>query len=441
MEPRPRVFDMSDPGTGKTRAHLEAFVNRLNHKNGGKALVFAPKSIMQPAWGNDIDHFYPGLRYSIAYSTNRVAAMNADADIYITNHDAAKDLVKKFPKSFWKGFDTLILDESDAFKHRTSARSKAAYKLAKMFGEYRENLSGTPNANGVMDLWHQAYILDDGARLGTRFWDFRSAVQTPTQVGPLPNHVKWSDKPGAIEAVLDMLRDISIRHKLQGVPENRKYDVVFDLPPKLRRVYDEVMRDAVSLSDNGELITAFHASSLNQKLLQIASGAVYTDGEHYTVLDDSRTELVTDLIEAREASVVVFNWRHQRVRLVEACEKRGLPIMYIDGTTKSADRTTAVKAFQNGDLRALIVHPRAAGHGLTLTRGQSTIYMSPTYDAALYKQVYHRIVRRTQTKKTETIHVVAKNTYDKIVYEDRLNPKLDDMELFLLMVQAYKESK
>jgi hypothetical protein len=266
-------------------------------------------------------------------------------------------------------------------------------------------------------------------------------VQEPVQVGPQPNHVKWTDKPGVEEAVFDQLRDITIRHKLENVPRNRTYSMIFDLPPKVRRQYQEMLDHALTMTDDGEILTAVHAASLNQKLLQMASGAVYTGNEdRYAVLDDGRTELVMDLLEAREwPCVVVFQWRHQRIALVKAAEKRKLPVAYIDGSvTNDRVRSQHVRDFQDGKLKALLVHPKSAGHGLTLTRGRSTILVSPTYNSEWYKQVYHRIVRAGQQHETETIHIVARGTIDEHVY-DRLGQKLDSMQVLLDLVQQNKE--
>ena len=52
----PRCLITSDPGTGKTRAVLDAFANR-----GGKMLVLAPLSILEPAWADDIKKFQPNI--------------------------------------------------------------------------------------------------------------------------------------------------------------------------------------------------------------------------------------------------------------------------------------------------------------------------------------------------------------------------------------------
>lgn len=161
----PRVFDMSDAGTGKTRAWLEVLRVRFNTR-GGRALVIAPKTILKSAWADDIRKFTPELTYVIARANNRIEAFTANVQIYITNHDAVKWLLKN-RKEFLDGrdFHSIIIDESTAFKHRTSQRSKALAKLVIDF-ENRTLLTGTPNPNGLLDLWHQVFLLDDGQHLG-----------------------------------------------------------------------------------------------------------------------------------------------------------------------------------------------------------------------------------------------------------------------------------
>jgi len=433
----PRVFDMSDPGTGKTLSALTGFVERRK-RGGGKALVVAPRSILQSAWGDDTDKFCPGVTYMPARASNRKKALSMDVDIYITNHDAATWLAKNQPPSYWKKFDTLIIDESTAFKHQSSQRSKAMRKLAKNF-EYREVMTGTPNPNGICDLWHQVLLLDDGQRLGKSFWAFRSAVCEPKQIGPMPNHLEWKDKEGIEAVVYDLISDITIRHKFEDcndIPPNHQYNVAFHMPPKLAAHYKRMMDDAVLQVSTGTL-TQVSASAVNNKLLQIASGAVYTGEDQYELLDSSRYELVMDLVEERKECVVPFVWRHQRECLVEEAKRRGMTYAVIDGSIHSDHiRNETVKSFQRGEIKVLFVHPQSAGHGLTLTRGTATIFASPTANAEHYKQVFHRIYRMGQTEKTETINVLAADTLDEHVFHNTLNPKLSSMQLLLDLAEA-----
>ena len=204
------VYDLSDPGTGKTRAHLEAFAER-RRVGGGKALVVAPKSLLETAWLADAWEFTKDMRCAVAYAHNRADAFARDVDMYIVNTDGVKWLKDNIKPSYWKDFDTLIIDEISYFKHATSQRSKAAKWLSKYF-VYTAGLTGTPNPKSVTEMWHQVMLLDGGQRLGNSFYKFRAATQNAQQVGPRPEHVKWVDKEGSEMAVFGLLGDITIRH-------------------------------------------------------------------------------------------------------------------------------------------------------------------------------------------------------------------------------------
>lgn len=423
----PILFDMSDPGTGKTRAHLEAFWRR-RQAGGGKLLVIATKSTLQPAWGNDIDRFFPGMRYAVAYAHNRERAFMQDVDVYITNHDAVKWLATH--TKYLDGVDSLVVDESTAFKNPQTQRSKALRKLAQRF-KYRELLTGTPNPNTVTELWHQVLILDNGERLGQSFYKFRNTVCEPVQVGPRPEMLEWKDKPGVEAAIFDLLSDISIRHKFEdcvSIPPNTVTGVYFDLPKRALTAYEDMRDNAMMLVDGDEAVTAVHAASVTQKLLQIAAGAVYKGDGTYALIDTERTELVMDLVEERAHSIVAFIWKHQRDMLVASAQARGYAFGVIDGDTSASERTRLVESFQAGQLKVLFAHPQSAGHGLTLTKGTATIWTSPTWNAEHYEQFNHRIYRAGQTQRTETIHVCAKGTLDERVYA-ALDRKVTAMNL------------
>ena len=98
-----------------------------------------------------------------------------------------------------------------------------------------------------------------------------------------------------------------------------------------------------------------------------------------------------------------------------------------------------MQAFQEGVLKVLFVHPRTAAYGLNLTRGTTTIWASPTYSSEAYHQLRHRIYRSGQTQRTETLHILARNTIDEMVYQ-RLGTKLDAMALLLELMAEHESS-
>lgn len=412
----PRALDLSDPGTGKTRVQIDAYASRRSR--GGKcALVLAPKSLLRSAWEDDFKKFQPHVLVSVCPADKREEGFARDADVYVTNTDAVRWLVKQPPKFFAK-FDTLIIDEMSSFKHSTSQRSKALAKLKKHF-TYRYGMTGTPNANSITDLWHQVFVIDDGQRLGPSFYHFRNSVCSSQQVGPQANMVKWIEKPGAEVAVSGLIQDMVVRHKFEeciDIPPNHQYTMTYHLSPRQLAVYARFERDAIVAVQNTH-IAAVNAAGVMGKLLQIASGAAYDANDGYTTIDTGRYELAADLIADREdPCVVFFNWTHQRDELIKELEKRELTYTVIDGSVRDKDRKTAVDHFQAGFYRVLLAHPASAAHGLTLVKATTTLWVSPTYNLEHFLQGNKRIYRAGQTKKTETIVLLAEGTIEEKVY-------------------------
>lgn len=412
---RSHVFDTSDPGTGKTRAHLEVFYERAK-KHGKAALVVAPKSLLQSAWEADAHTFTPNLRTSVAFAECREEAFEKDADIYIVNTDGVKWLAKQ-RKKFFDRFDTLIVDESTTFKHATSQRSRALNSIVDRFA-HRTLMTGTPNPRTILDLWHQLFLLDRGQRLGPSYYKFRQAVCEPEQRGPSRNMIEWVDKPGIEEVVAELIKDITIRHIFEDcmdIPPNVQHTVPFFLPRKLTRYYEELERDAI-LQLKSKDITAVNAAVLMNKLLQVASGAVYDNAGNYELLDKARYELVAELIEERTHSVTFFNWKHQKEELSKLLDKRGISHAILDGTVAIAKRKAIIERYQAGHFRTILLHPQTGAHGLTLTRGVATVWQSPIYQADFLKQGLHRIYRGGQKLPTETLMVEAQNTIERKIY-------------------------
>jgi len=411
-------MDLSDPGTGKTRVQIDLFAQR--RQAGGKcALVLAPKSALEATWEGDFNKFQPELTVSVCYANKREQSfLEVPADVYITNTDATRWLAKQKPE-FFKKFDTLIIDEASAFKHRTSQRSRSLKKIVKHF-KYRYTLTGTPNANSILDIWHQALVVDDGARLGQSFMAFRAAMATPVQVGPAANMVRWDDKPGAAEAVSDLLSDITVRYVFEDchdIPPNHIYTKSFSLAPAQLASYIDMEKNAVLEMENGNVINAVNAAALVTKLLQISSGAVYGGEGESVHIDDTRYQLITDLVADRRHSLVFFNWTHQSEALQRHFKAAGITCGVLDGHTTARQRAALVEDYQKGYYRVLLAHPQTAAHSLTLTRATSTIWSSPTYNLEHFLQGNRRIYRAGQTEKTETILIEAKHTIEPTVYK------------------------
>lgn len=448
---QPYCLITSDPGTGKTRSVLDAFV-KLKKKHS-RLLVLAPLSILQASWGDDIEKFTPELTYSIAIASNRKKAFDETVDITITNHDAIKWLLAN-PK-YLNLFDVLCIDEFTAFKNPSSARTKALLKLTRpdiMRKEPNKNratklksiigMSGTPNSNTICDIWAPTLIIDGGERLGERFYPFRQQVCVSSWNG-FGN--EWKDKEGAELMVAAALKDINIRYKLEDcidMPEKSMRTMYIDLPPDIQQQYNEFEESSV-LYTGTETVNAIHAGARVKKLLQLCTGAVYIPTDEGVTksigIHKQRYDLVLSLVAARKHSLVAFNWRHERDYLIEEAIKQKISYAVIDGSTPSKKRTEAVARFQAGQIQVLFCHPQAAGHGLTLTKANTIIWASPTYNAEHFEQFNGRIYRAGQTQKVEIILIAARHTWEPTVYE-KLNIKLTRMDELLTILKELRKA-
>ena len=415
----------SDPGTGKTRSVLDAHVQW-----GGKTLVLAPLSILEAAWVDDIKKFQPDINYGVAYAKNRQKVFEDDSlDMVITNFEAVNFLVKN--QQLLTNFTNLVIDEFTAFKNKDAKRSKNIKTLSTLFRR-RIGMSGTPNTNSILDLWHPVSLIDEGVRLGSRYYSYRNQVCTP-QFNGFAN--VWIDKPGIEETVADLLKDITIRYALEDcidLPDNIVRTVYTNLSPQVARMYKTLAEDSVLYTKQGT-INAVNAGARVKKLLQLISGGVYDENGLTQYFHQERYELVMDLIDVRNHSLVAYNWKHERDALVQLAEKRGYSYAVIDGSVPAHKRSEIVQRFQAGHIKVLFAHPQSAGHGLTLTKATTAIWCSPTYNAEHFQQFNRRIHRSGQTQKTETILITARDTWEEQVYE-KLNGKLNRMESLLTIL-------
>ena len=428
----PRCLITSDPGTGKTRAVLDAHVSL-----GGRTLVLAPLSILEAAWVEDINKFQPQITYGVAYAKNREKIFrDTTLDMVITNFEAVNFLQKNL--HFLKDFSTIVIDEFTAFKNRQAKRSKNLKNIIPYFNN-RIAMSGTPNTNSILDLWHPVYLVDEGKRLGQRFYAFRNQVCTPRFNG-FAN--EWIDKPGIEEVVADRLKDITIRHSLEDcidLPDNIVRTVYTNLSSKVAKMYKTLADESVLYTQQGT-INAVNAGARVKKLLQLVSGGVYDQEGNVQYFHQERYDLVIDLVDARKHSLVAFNWKHERDALVKLAEKKNISYEIIDGSIPAHKRKDIVARFQAGQIKVLFAHPQSAGHGLTLTKATTCIWCSPTYNAEHFQQFNRRIHRSGQTNKTETILITARNTWEESVY-DKLNGKLGRMENLLHILNEVNSVK
>jgi hypothetical protein len=226
------------------------------------------------------------------------------------------------------------------------------------------------------------------------------------------------------------------------------------MTPKQQAMYDKMEQDQLipilgslpdqvtaALTGRKAKIMAVNAAAVVTKLLQIASGAVYDGTGGYSVIDTSRYELIMDLAEARKHPLVFFFWKHQRDLMIAEATKRSMSFAVIDADTTDAERFAIVSQYQLGQYDVLFAHPQSAAHGLTLTKGNSTIWPGPTYNLEWFVQGSQRQARIGQKSKTEVLTVIANGSREAEIYDHILMPKNTRMSNLLNLVALGTEDR
>lgn len=429
----PKMLNTSSPGTGKTLSTLFTWRQR----DDGKLFVTCPKTIMDAAWGRDIHDHLHDVSYAVLdrdamkKKPDYIKGMLRDHDIVISNIEGLP-LFLDYKKVIENEFSTFVLDEFTSIKNRGAQRSKNAATFAEWF-EYRTLLSGTPTPNSILDIWHPMMLIDEGKRLGYNYYSFRSAVCQPVaKRAGSREFTTWVDLPEATDIVGDIIKDVNIRFKLEDVvdmPERLFNTLTIPMNARLRKAYEEMEATAMLELDSGD-ITAVNAAVLGNKLLQIASGSVYSGTGAWHMIHDEKYELITELVDEREQSLVFYQWEHQAQALAQKLATAKLPFEVINGSVGQGRRNEIVNEFQDGRYRTLIIQPAAAAHGLTLTKSTASIWCSPTYNLEHFIQANHRDYRIGQNKTTEVIMIQYEDTIEPYVYH-KLQGKQDALNNLL----------
>ena len=399
-------------GLGKTSTTLTALDDLLfDSFEIHKVLVIAPLRVTK-VWLDEVKKWnhLNYLRCSLVVGTEqeRKRALWANADIYIINRENVQWLIDESGIQF--DFDTLVVDELSSFKNFKTKRFKSLMKVRPIVKRVI-GLTGTPTSNGLMDLWSEFKLLDQGKRLGRFITNYRDQYFRPDKRN---GQVVFSYKPlpFAEDAIYDKISDITISMKAMdylNMPELISNHVEVEMSEKEMKVYKE-LKDELVITLGDEDVTASNAASLSNKLTQMANGAIYLDNHESAIIHDRKLDALEDLIEAQcgKPVLVAYWFKHDLNRIKNRLEE--LKVNFKEIKTEAS-----IEDWNKGNIEVGLIHPASAGHGLNLQEGGSTlIWFGLTWSLELYEQTNARLYRQGQKDRCVVIeHIVTKGTIDE----------------------------
>ena len=406
-----RYIDGSDMGVGKTLSTL-AYISYLHESNPGiKAMVIAPKSIILTGWVNDCHKFTPHLHIvpCIGTKKQKIDSFNSVGNIFVSNFETM-NMNLDFTDD---GFDVLVIDEAVKVKNHRANWTKEITKLSRHIPKVIL-LSGLLTPNNLQEIYSPVNIVEPNL-LGKSFWSFRSRFFTPN---PFSYQQKeWMPKQGAERAITDLVRPYVIRHTKEeclDLPDQIFTKREVEMTKKQLAYYRQMKKEMVLSLKDGNVPATTKATVLN-KLCQISSGFIYDTEKQTHHFESSKLKELDDIINGElqnEKVLIFYTYKGE----VDIFKKKYPKASFITGGQNAEEQARAIQDFQGGDVRLIFASVSAAKYGITLTACSNVVYFSMNYSLDDMEQSKARVHRIGQTRVTNYIYLLSKNSVDNRIY-------------------------
>lgn len=411
----------ADVGVGKTVSAGTALQRLMDRFDVGKVLVTAPRLVAERVWSAEVELWAQlrGLRVQRITGTakQRLAAMDAEADIYTISRDNVVWLEEQFIRvtgADKKGnpiraqyrrfpWDTVVLDESQSYMSQASKRFKSMRRLRRLFKRIYL-LTGSFMPNGYKCVWAQMYLIDFGKRLGNsedayhKRWFIKEVND---------GVVSWDLRPGAAEEIDRIISDVCcvMKDAKQATPLNT---IVVTLDKKEQQLYSRMVREHI-IEFGGQKINAVNAGVLWGKLLQLSNGAIYDEFKNWHILHTKKLEALVELMESLPRRVLIgYGFVHDKERILSALA--GVQGLGVIRTNQS------LEDWKSGKILKGVIHPASAGHGLNdLKDADAIVWFGMTPSREHFDQLNGRVIggHRLQGRDVPIHVITTENTVDE----------------------------
>lgn len=400
------------PGMGKTSISLAAKEKLSSTGFESRMLVLAPLTVCLTTWLSEPQKWrqFQGLKVGLAHGPDKELILNDPYyDIVVLNYDGLAWATPILARGH--NFKVLLCDEIRRLKNTNSKRYKSLKPLLPSFA-FRWGLTGTPAANGLMDLFGQCFVLDLGQRLGKYITHFRSKYfhQNPwDQYRYLITQEKAEELVGKIK---DLAMYMDPKEWLD-LPPLLNIEIPVELDKEVMKQYKELENDFI-LRLNSGVVSAANAGVLTSKLRQFTGGAIYSSPDVWDSIHSAKIDRLAELVDELQGEplLVVYNFEHEFERLIA----RFPDALYIKGGMNKMQMQNTVEAWNTGDVAIMLIQPQAGSLGLNLQFGGSAIcWFTQTYNLEDYVQQIARLLRRGQEKPVRNYLLNAKGTIDGVI--------------------------
>ena len=416
------------PGLGKTSTGLAAILKLKEAKLPYRTLVLAPLMVCRTTWMTEPSKWrqFQELKVGLAHGPDKKLILQDPYwDIVVMNYDGIEWAAELLAQGHH--FRILLCDEITRLKNTNSKRYKLFKPLINSF-LYRWGFTGTPAANGLMDLFGQCYVMDLGVRLGRFVTHFRLKYFHQLPHDQYRYYITKEKEKLLADKIKDLAMFVAPEEWLD-LPDLITIPLPVTLPPASRVRY-EFLANEFMLRMEGMVMTVANAGVLTSKLRQFTGGALYTSEGVWESVDEAKLDRLDTLIEemAGEPLMVAYQFDHERERIL----KRHPDALALKGGMSQSAVDHVMQTWNDGQCPLLLVQPQTAALGLNLQFGGSAIcWFTMTYNLEEYIQLNKRLHRQGQTAASVRVYLLAaEKTIDQRVAKVLSNKDLTQNDLF-----------
>ncbi|MBR0093044.1 MAG: hypothetical protein IJP92_15245 [Lachnospiraceae bacterium] len=328
--------------------------------------------------------------------------------------------------------DMLVIDDLARYRRLCSARYRIVKGLCARAGRIAA-FSRLPLPHGMSEVWEELYLLDGGKCLGRTKQAFLDRYFFVNRIWTNGRMKQYAEpKVGADQAISRAIGEICL--DLSHKEENN------DAEPNKRNFYIDLSRSELSryrlmsqvLSSEMARMerTAMDQSVLAGKLLQMASGGVYSDQREVIRFHERKINALKMLRkEFPEQNLLVAYWfKHELDHIAEA----------IPCAKAICDRDS-IDQWNDGRVRVGLVNSAAGGTPHDLSQGGNIlVWFSLTWSLQLYTKCCGRIQPKSGNMPT-VIHLVARETIDETVLKMIETKRKDNRLLLAALAEGAKK--
>lgn len=407
-----------DMGLGKT-IQVIAYLAYLEEQDRlSPTLLVLPRSLIRN-WVNEIKKFAPNIASTeniyIHTGPNRLKdseLISRHSLVFTTYQTLARDQVTMAVIDW----EMVICDEAQMIKNPTTANS-VAIKALKNNG--RIALTGTPVENNLTDLWSIMDFVQPGI-LGS-LTSFRSEYENQSD-----DEKTYDDIQNSIE---NKIKYIYMRRTKEGelkdqLPSISDAKFPVGMGREQKRMYEEIVNQAQAKEISGlAAIQRLKMLSSHPGLIDSSMKAIKTN----RVPKLTKTLQLINDVKNKNEKVIIFTYyrRMQSILKKEILQEFNIEAPLINGDTDH--RQHIIDEFNDSPgFRVLILSPRAAGTGLTITGANHVIHYTRWWNPAVESQATDRVYRIGQERDVKVYYPIVEGEEKGKSVEEIIDRLLDD---------------